>query len=136
MCSITLVSIETALFNIVDTYPDDEQVESRRTMLQHLDSTQLALQQKIMFGGQDGIPQVFGYSEGYRLVQTFLHDHPDLTVEQWTATSPEELLREVQTSHPELPRNRTPSANFHIFFLILGTNTLHLPRSFCLLFFR
>ncbi|TGU93956.1 Zn-dependent protease, partial [Mesorhizobium sp. M00.F.Ca.ET.186.01.1.1] len=90
--------------DIIDTYPDDEQVESRRAMLQHLDSTQLALQQKIMFGGQDGIPQVFGYSEGYRLVQTFLRDHPDLTVEQWTASSPEELLREVQTSHPEFWR--------------------------------
>ncbi|MFN7249922.1 MAG: DUF2268 domain-containing protein [Anaerobacillus sp.] len=45
----------------------------------------------VMFGGE-GFPSYFGYALGFQIVQDFLENNPILTVEEWTALNPEELL--------------------------------------------
>lgn len=69
---------------------DEAQSENRKIIQQHLHSTNFTYMQTIMFGG-DRFPPVFGYSEGYRIVQTFLDKNPNLSVEEWTAIPPEDM---------------------------------------------
>lgn len=51
--------------------------------------------QDMIIGGSNGIPISYGYSEGYKLVRSYLDLHPDLTVEEWTAKDPNEIFEEV-----------------------------------------
>jgi uncharacterized protein YjaZ len=46
---------------------------------------------EILFGGK-GLPKSFGYSEGYKMVDSFLEVNPNVTLEEWTALSAEEIF--------------------------------------------
>ncbi|WOV83051.1 DUF2268 domain-containing putative Zn-dependent protease [Sporosarcina jeotgali] len=50
---------------------------------------------EIIMGGSNGIPNYYGYSEGYKIVRSYLDLHPEMTVEEWTAQEPKELFEEV-----------------------------------------
>lgn len=37
--------------------------------------------------GRNGLPDNYGYNEGYKMLQSYLDLHPNTTVEEWTALS-------------------------------------------------
>jgi hypothetical protein len=43
----------------------------------------MEMHNRYMFGGQAGIPLNAGYTIGYRIVQAFIMNHPDMPVEEW-----------------------------------------------------
>jgi len=48
---------------------------------------------EILFGG-DEFPVNYGYSEGYKIVESYLDLHPDVDVEEWTGLSGKEIYEE------------------------------------------
>lgn len=51
--------------------------------------------EEMVTGGSNGIPQYYGYSEGYKMVRSYLDLHPGMTVEEWTSKSSKEIFEEV-----------------------------------------
>jgi len=49
---------------------------------------------EMMIGGSNGIPSGYGYSEGYKMFRSYLNMHPNMTVEEWTSKSSEEIFVE------------------------------------------
>lgn len=49
---------------------------------------------EILIGGTNGFPNYYGYSEGYKMVRSYLKLHPEMTVEEWTSKSPKEIFEE------------------------------------------
>ncbi|MDW0115901.1 DUF2268 domain-containing putative Zn-dependent protease [Sporosarcina thermotolerans] len=49
---------------------------------------------EMMFGGTNNLPHNYGYSEGYKMVRSYLNMHPDMTVGEWTSKSSEEIFEE------------------------------------------
>lgn len=47
-----------------------------------------------ILGGTKGLPDYYGYSEGYKMIRSYLNLHPNLTVEEWTSKSPKEIFEE------------------------------------------
>lgn len=56
-----------------------------------LDSTNFKRSQQINFGGND-LPYSYGYSEGYKMVKSYLDLHQNVTPEEWTALSAKEIF--------------------------------------------
>lgn len=56
-----------------------------------LNSDDSELFQKLMFGGGD-FPRWSGYIIGYHIVQDFLKNNTDYSIEEWTKLSATELL--------------------------------------------
>ena len=46
---------------------------------------------EIIIGGKD-LPDSYGYSEGYKMVKSYLDLYPTLTPEEWTALSTQEII--------------------------------------------
>lgn len=46
---------------------------------------------EIILGG-NGLPNRYGYSEGYKMVKSYLDLHPNVTPEEWTALSAKEIF--------------------------------------------
>jgi uncharacterized protein YjaZ len=46
---------------------------------------------EILHGGKD-LPRLYGYSEGYKMIKSYLDLNPDLTPEEWTALSTQEII--------------------------------------------
>jgi len=65
-----------------------------KAMRPHLDDTSNAVMAKFMFGDEKEIPRSAGYTIGFRIVQSFLKRHPEVSVEQWTALDAHELLEQ------------------------------------------
>lgn len=69
----------------------EQEIEQWEAMQKYLDDTSYEIQARYMFG--DGIiPLWTGYGIGYQIVQAYLANHPDETVEDWTALDAHELL--------------------------------------------
>ncbi|MBZ9536220.1 MULTISPECIES: DUF2268 domain-containing putative Zn-dependent protease [Bacillaceae] len=47
-----------------------------------------------ILNGGDKLPPNYGYSEGYNMVRTYLNKHPDLTPEEWTGLTSQEIFEE------------------------------------------
>ncbi len=47
-----------------------------------------------ILGGSKGLPDYYGYSEGYKIIRSYLELHPDMTVEEWTSKRPMEIFEE------------------------------------------
>ncbi|MFC0415068.1 DUF2268 domain-containing putative Zn-dependent protease [Cytobacillus solani] len=47
--------------------------------------------QEIIMGGND-LPPIYGYSEGYKMVKSYLDLNPDATIEEWTAMSAKDIF--------------------------------------------
>lgn len=60
-----------------------------------LDTYDLNRSLEILMGGQT-LPRHYGYSEGYKMIESYLKLHPDTTPEEWTALSAEEIFQEGQ----------------------------------------
>ncbi|MFS0688800.1 DUF2268 domain-containing putative Zn-dependent protease [Sporosarcina sp. 179-K 8C2 HS] len=45
-------------------------------------------------GSSNGLPNYYGYSEGYKMIRSYLSLHPEMTVEEWTSKSPKEIFEE------------------------------------------
>ncbi len=56
-----------------------------------LDKRDLIRALEIIRGG-NGLPYEYGYSEGYKMVKSYLDLHPDVSIEEWTALSPKEIF--------------------------------------------
>lgn len=48
---------------------------------------------EVLYGGK-GLPENYGYSEGYKMVKSYLDLHPNQTPEDWTALSAQEIFEE------------------------------------------
>ena len=71
----------------------DEQREQWEAIQPHLETQNLGFQQQIMFGSER-YPTWTGYVLGYNIVQAFLENHPDTTVETWTELDAQDLLEQ------------------------------------------
>jgi len=60
--------------------------------------------QRYMFGGTHQIPLNAGYTIGYRIVQTFIANHPDMSVEEWLLL-PSDALYEASDYNPAQSSN-------------------------------
>ncbi|KAB7672031.1 DUF2268 domain-containing protein [Bacillus sp. B1-b2] len=48
---------------------------------------------EITLGG-NGLPNSYGYSEGYKMLKSYLDKHPGLSVEEWTSISGKVIYEE------------------------------------------
>jgi hypothetical protein len=46
---------------------------------------------EVLFGGKD-LPRLYGYSEGYKMIKSYLDLNPNQTPEEWTALSTQEII--------------------------------------------
>ncbi|MGE6515958.1 DUF2268 domain-containing putative Zn-dependent protease [Lysinibacillus sphaericus] len=46
---------------------------------------------EILHGGK-GLPKAYGYSEGYKMIKSYLDLNPDNTPEYWTALSSQDII--------------------------------------------
>jgi len=60
----------------------------------YLESVAVPVIDEMLMGGSNGIPNAYGYSEGYKMVRSYLNLHPNMTVEEWTSKSSEEIFEE------------------------------------------
>ena len=58
-----------------------------------LNKSNLKRSLEIVHGGKE-LPYNYGYSEGYKMVKSYLDLHPDQTPEDWTALSAQEIFEE------------------------------------------
>lgn len=58
-----------------------------------LNKSNLKRSLEIVHGGKE-LPYNYGYSEGYKMVKSYLDLHPDQTPEDWTALSAKEIFEE------------------------------------------
>lgn len=56
-----------------------------------LNSKDLNRSLEILYGGK-GLPLFYGYSEGYKMIKSYLDLHPNMTPEEWTALSTDEII--------------------------------------------
>ena len=59
---------------------------------ENLNSVDYKYQREIMFGGVKDIPTNCGYRIGYRIMQEFIKNNPDVNVEEWTSMRAEEIF--------------------------------------------
>ncbi|MFD1205697.1 DUF2268 domain-containing putative Zn-dependent protease, partial [Sporosarcina contaminans] len=50
--------------------------------------------QDMAINGTHGFPKYYCYSEGYKMIRSYLNLYPDMTVEEWTSKSPKEIFEE------------------------------------------
>ncbi|WP_342506828.1 DUF2268 domain-containing putative Zn-dependent protease [Sporosarcina sp. FSL K6-2383] len=60
----------------------------------YLESTATREIDEMKFGGSSGLPNNYGYSEGYKMIRSYLNLHPNMTVEEWTSKSSKEIFEE------------------------------------------
>ena len=58
----------------------------------NLKNTDYTYMQKVIFGDYSEYPLWTGYKIGYSIVQTFLKNNPNISIEEWTDLSSDELL--------------------------------------------
>ncbi len=64
-------------------------------MADSLDSTDETVIGEFLFGSAEkGIPRWSGYTIGFRIVQSYLNNHPDASIDAWTYIDARELLRD------------------------------------------
>ncbi|WMM24461.1 DUF2268 domain-containing putative Zn-dependent protease [Tissierella sp. MB52-C2] len=83
-------------------YPDVERTLSPLSIIrekemwdkikENFDSMDYGYQREIMFGGIKGIPRNCGYTIGYNIMQAFIKNNPDVSVEEWTNMDAKEIL--------------------------------------------
>lgn len=60
----------------------------------YLKGTNYDMQSKILYGNGTEYPNAYGYSEGYKMVRSYLDLHPETSPAQWTALSAETIFEE------------------------------------------
>jgi len=50
--------------------------------------------EEIVQGGTNDLPVAYGYSEGYKIIRSYLEKHPDMSVEEWTSKDPREIFED------------------------------------------
>jgi hypothetical protein len=76
------------------THVNDEYNKDYWTQIQNdLNEYDYTRSSEILFGG-NGLPQLYGYMEGYKMVKSFLDLHPDSKPIEWTGLSGKEIFEE------------------------------------------
>lgn len=75
-----------------DALEAEEEQEQWQRILSQQDETNALVKSSYMVGNEDDTPTWTGYTIGYRIVQSYLDTHPDVSIPAWTELSPEELL--------------------------------------------
>lgn len=70
-----------------------QEAEQWDAMQDELDSTSFKTHRRYIFGLEE-VPLWTGYTIGFRIVQSYLANHPDASVEEWTALEAREMLEE------------------------------------------
>ena len=69
--------------------------DTMEIFLNHLDSTDPVVHGDFYFGyPSEGIPELAMYRIGYQIVKGFIEENPDVTLEEWTTISSEEILEQ------------------------------------------
>lgn len=58
----------------------------------HLSSNDWGIMSKFIFGNRESVPQWAGYRFGFKLVQAYIAEHPDLCVAEWTALDAHQII--------------------------------------------
>ncbi|MBG9566354.1 hypothetical protein ABE38_13225 [Brevibacillus agri] len=69
----------------------------REIFLTNLGSTNPTIQDQVMFGYGD-IPYLFGYSEGYKMISSYLKMNPNQSIKAWTSLTPDEIYTSLKNS--------------------------------------
>ncbi|CAG9622478.1 DUF2268 domain-containing putative Zn-dependent protease [Sutcliffiella rhizosphaerae] len=85
-------SFKHRLYPTATTYSITQQQEetSWAKIVDSLDSISLDNQKIILGGGE--FPRLYGYAAGFNIMQDFLNNNPEVTIDEWTALSPEKIL--------------------------------------------
>ncbi|MCA1011819.1 DUF2268 domain-containing putative Zn-dependent protease [Halobacillus halophilus] len=59
-----------------------------------LDSNDASRVNRVLYGEKGEYPPGFGYMAGYHIVEKYVENHPESSIEEWTKTPPEQLYRE------------------------------------------
>ena len=81
-----------SMYALLDESFNKEHWSKTEPYLNRIDGLEI---QDIITGGSNGIPTSYGYSEGYKIIRSYLDLHPDMTVEEWTSKDPKEIFEEV-----------------------------------------
>ena len=74
----------------ISSYQETRQWEK---ISEDLEITDLEKQRKYMFGDRsDSIPIWTGYTIGFHIVQQFLENHPEMSIEEWTGMNAREIF--------------------------------------------
>jgi uncharacterized protein YjaZ len=92
------VMFETLVYpdsNSTDFVVDDSfNKEYWKSIESYLESSTSGYSIEILMGGSKGLPDYYGYSEGYKMVRSYLNMYPDMTVEEWTSKKAKEIFEE------------------------------------------
>ena len=69
----------------------EQEAEQWKSMQSFLDDTSDVIHSKYMIGG-DGIPLWTGYTIGFNIVQSYIQNHPNASIDDWTYMDAYELL--------------------------------------------
>ncbi|OPA75288.1 hypothetical protein BVG16_22085 [Paenibacillus selenitireducens] len=84
------VYFQTILYPNVVEFPFDDNKELDEEFIKNLHSTDPGMIHQIILGG--GIfPPNYGYSKGYEILLTYLSSHPNMTIDEWSQKSAEEI---------------------------------------------
>ncbi|QST01405.1 Zn-dependent protease [Pontibacillus sp. ALD_SL1] len=89
------VMFEKLAYPDIDHTPIDENYKKEywEKIENDLHTVNLNRALEISMGG-NGLPSSYGYSEGYKMVQSYLKLHPDLTPEEWTPIKALEIFND------------------------------------------
>ncbi|MBP2799607.1 hypothetical protein J8366_23020 [Escherichia coli] len=77
----------------------------REIFLTNLGSTNPTIQDQVMFGYGD-IPYLFGYSEGYKMISSYLKMNPNQSIKAWTSLTPDEIYTSLKSRFITITRAR------------------------------
>lgn len=75
-----------------DALAPDQEARQWRKMEPQLSITNYAMKQRYMFGGGRSVPLWSGYTIGFHIVQSFLQQTPEATIDEWTAMDANDVL--------------------------------------------
>lgn len=71
---------------------EDQEKELWNKIKSNLDSTDGDYKRKVMFGDNEEFPSWGGYKIGYNIMQGFIKNNPDVSIEDWTSMDAKEIL--------------------------------------------
>lgn len=87
------VMFEKTVYPILDYTPVDSAYNKElwSKIEPDLNKKDLNRSLEILFGGKD-LPRFYGYSEGYKMIKSYLDLNPNQSPEEWTALSTQEII--------------------------------------------
>jgi uncharacterized protein YjaZ len=82
----------------VNALSPDQEAEQWRKMKSQLTITDYGMQRRYMYGDERSIPRWIGYTIGNHIVQSYLRQNPETTLDDWTAMDAWEIHEQSRYS--------------------------------------